>query len=248
MNACEKYVDMISEYYDGELDEDSRAELEAHMESCENCRNYLIALKDISECTCEDVQEVPDMLSVKVMERIRKHNKKRGFKIAARYLGICACIAIIIFVAPSLPDLGCGSKDALLAEEPKCDERAAPTDSGAAAKDTVNDTEDKKADMSPTPAEEPCCEDKYALEFERSAEEKREISSESAFFDSNFEEYSMKIEISAEDEKLVQNYPCDILDDVKVYYVSTDEAIEMFGTENAVINDMELETALIIVK
>lgn len=120
MSNCEKYLDMISAYADDELNEAEKAELEAHLENCEECRSVLEMYREMSAEMLSDAEEVPEGFSDGVMEKVASYeknisarNKRRNFGIAGRWIGVAACIAIVLVAFPRMPGLGCGaSKDA----------------------------------------------------------------------------------------------------------------------------------------
>lgn len=67
---CKKYFERISEYLDGELDDDICHEIEAHLEECPDCRACLDSLKKTIQLCKEAVKEEipPD-----IRERLRKN-------------------------------------------------------------------------------------------------------------------------------------------------------------------------------
>lgn len=122
MSNCEKYLDMISAYADDELNETEKSELEAHLENCEECRSVLEMYREMSAEMLSSAEEVPEGFSDGVMEKVASYeknisarNKRRNFGIAGRWIGVAACIAIVLVAFPRMPGLGCGaSKDAAM--------------------------------------------------------------------------------------------------------------------------------------
>ena len=122
MSNCEKYLEMISAYADDELNETEKAELEAHLENCEECRSVLEMYREMSAEMLSGAEEVPEGFSDGVMEKVASYeknisarNKRRNFGIAGRWIGVAACIAIVLVAFPRMPGLGCGaSKDAAM--------------------------------------------------------------------------------------------------------------------------------------
>ncbi len=122
MSNCEKYFDMISAYADDELNEDEKAELEAHLAECEECRSILETYREISAEIIQDTEEVPESFAAGVMDKVASYEKnikagkqRKNFGIAGRWIGIAACIAIVLVAFPRMPHLGCGaSKDAAM--------------------------------------------------------------------------------------------------------------------------------------
>ena len=113
MSNCEKYLDLISAYVDGEVTDTEKTEIEAHLEECAECRSILEAYRAISEEVAFDTEEVPEGFADGVMAKVSSYEKKvknrRNFGIAGRYVGIAACIAIILVAFPRMPHLGCGA-------------------------------------------------------------------------------------------------------------------------------------------
>ena len=122
MSNCEKYLDMISAYFDGEVTDTERAEIEAHLEECAECRSILETYREMSAEIALDTEEVPEGFSAGVMDKIASYEKnkssgklRRNLGIAGRWVGVAACIAIILVAFPRMPHLGCGaSKDAAM--------------------------------------------------------------------------------------------------------------------------------------
>ena len=117
MSNCEKYLDMISAYADGELTENEKAELEAHLETCSECRSILEIYSAISSEMAIDTEEVPEGFSDGVMKKVAVYEKKaktrrKNLRIAGRWIGVAACIAVIVAVFPQMPGLGCGASGA----------------------------------------------------------------------------------------------------------------------------------------
>lgn len=132
MSSCEKYFDMISAYADGELNIAEKTELEAHLKSCEECRSILETYRSISDMMQLGEEEVPENFAAGVMEKVDVYeknavnkSKKRTLGIAGRWIGIAACIAIVLVAFPRMPGLGCGASSA--------DSAAFDTNAGAAA-------------------------------------------------------------------------------------------------------------------
>lgn len=70
MRNCDEILDLISAELDGELAEEEKAALYAHLEQCENCRRYRDALREMSDALENDLAEPPAALAQNVMERV----------------------------------------------------------------------------------------------------------------------------------------------------------------------------------
>ena len=134
MSDCEKYLDMISSYADGELED--AAELEAHLETCEECRSLLEAYRGISDAMSIE-EDVPENFAAGVMAKVdlyeqntAKRGRKRNLGIAGRWIGIAACIAVVLVAFPRMPGLGCGASGADAAAGMSAGAVMEPADSG----------------------------------------------------------------------------------------------------------------------
>lgn len=163
MRDCEKYLDMISAYADDELNNDEKAELEAHLAVCEECRSLLDAYREISNEMAFDTEEVPEGFSKGVMKKVSSYEKnvtarvrKKNIGIAGRWIGIAACIAIVLVAFPRMPHLGCGaSKDAAadagsaaIGDWDEAMPEAESSTTGCADGDTLTDCSNSAADTS----------------------------------------------------------------------------------------------------
>ena len=68
MKSCEEYRELISAYYDFELDRATRMEVEAHVESCAQCAEVFRQYGEI--CGPLDTGAMPSSVAQPVMERI----------------------------------------------------------------------------------------------------------------------------------------------------------------------------------
>ncbi len=65
---CMKYAERISEFLDGELDEETFAEIRAHVERCPECRHCVESLRD----TIDLLKRTPrDSVPADVRKRLR---------------------------------------------------------------------------------------------------------------------------------------------------------------------------------
>ena len=83
MSKRKKYLEMISAYADDELNETEKAELEAHLENCEECRSVLEMYREMSAEMLSSAEEVPEGFSDGVMEKVASYEKNISAKIAA---------------------------------------------------------------------------------------------------------------------------------------------------------------------
>ena len=116
MHDCDKYLELISCLIDGEaITAEEERELNEHLEVCPYCRDFKEAMEAVENELSEE-PEVPVELKEAVManvnalsDRKKADEKRRGRKALTRMLTAAACVCLIIFVMPMMPDLGCGS-------------------------------------------------------------------------------------------------------------------------------------------
>ena len=70
MERCEKYVEWISAYVDGELDADEQAELRRHLEVCPACKRTLMAYRTMSFNLLHTEVSPPADFAADVMARV----------------------------------------------------------------------------------------------------------------------------------------------------------------------------------
>ena len=61
MNKCDEIQEKISALVDGEISESEKAEIEAHIEVCGECRAVFEAFTAVSEALCQQ-EEIPEGL------------------------------------------------------------------------------------------------------------------------------------------------------------------------------------------
>lgn len=106
MRTCEEYEALISAFIDGALDDDSRAELMAHMAQCPACQAYFddqIAIHDALEGM---EAQAPADFTARVMEQVRREarqpavpekteKKTVAFPYWRRFAAMAACCAVV---------------------------------------------------------------------------------------------------------------------------------------------------------
>jgi len=95
MGACEKYIEWISHHVDGQLNIQERAELMAHLQTCPECRDILLAYLDLSgELGAVEVSP-PPTLTRDVMARVIA--QPRPMRVVARrsYVRQLAALAAV---------------------------------------------------------------------------------------------------------------------------------------------------------
>ena len=137
MKCCEDYTAALSAFADGELNENERNELLAHLEHCETCRDKLSELM-ILHTMFEELPELdaPEGFSERVLERVHeeKRAKKRSRRACQRVLA--ACFALVVISAAALNILPRAGSDKAANETVAADNSSARDDAaGGAAND-----------------------------------------------------------------------------------------------------------------
>ena len=115
MTGCEKYLDMISLYIDGELDGDKTSELLAHTASCPHCAALLRIYEEAFDGGDSEIAKPPAELAANVMVVVKSmpaprtedstpqagetppHSRKRKHGLfSVRVRGIVAAAAVLI--------------------------------------------------------------------------------------------------------------------------------------------------------
>lgn len=104
MSSCEKYQELISRMIDGELDEEERAGLAAHLESCRECALMYSAFSGLSGAIASDLEDVPDALHENIMAEVRREhlaaqNRRRFSRQRKKHMAAAACFAVLILAA-----------------------------------------------------------------------------------------------------------------------------------------------------
>ena len=99
MRKCLENQELISRLLDGELDQEQRAALEAHIEGCEACAGLYRTFRQLSQSLEQDLEEAPEGLREKVMARLRREQVMARARKARRVqliLGAAACLALVL--------------------------------------------------------------------------------------------------------------------------------------------------------
>ena len=100
MDSCEKYQELISRMLDDELDENEKAALEAHMDSCAECRRLYSAFASVSSALSADLEEAPADMKKSIMSSVARRPKKIvSIRRWGGTLAAAACLALIILGA-----------------------------------------------------------------------------------------------------------------------------------------------------
>jgi hypothetical protein len=142
--ACQRYLNAIDEMVDGTLGPIRRAELELHLESCDECAALLADLREIRRATdsLEDLQPPPRVWE-RIADRLRQEGRvaevPRGWRSRASYPLIGLAAALILAVAASLLMI-VRSRDAAAPAPSTAATAPAPTAAGEAPGNAPADT------------------------------------------------------------------------------------------------------------
>lgn len=111
---CDLPVELLSGYLDGELDEQQKAQVEAHLKTCAACQEELEALKQIDEQVRERVYEEPSRefvftLNRRVMDKVRVAPRRSFFRLTPIFAPAAAALLILVIlinVSPSKKIVG----------------------------------------------------------------------------------------------------------------------------------------------
>ena len=142
MKRCEDYTAALSAFADGELNENERNELLAHLEHCEACRDKLSELM-ILHTMFEELPELdaPEGFSERVLKWVHEEEraKKRSRRAWPRVLA--ACFALVVISAAALNILPRAGSDKAANETVAADNSSARDDAaGGAANDSYSYT------------------------------------------------------------------------------------------------------------
>ena len=100
MKCCEQYAAALSAFVDGELSENERDEVLAHVEHCRNCREYLSELM-IVHTMFEEMPELdaPEGFSERVLERVHEEKRAKTRHRRAWPRVLAACFALLVVTA-----------------------------------------------------------------------------------------------------------------------------------------------------
>ena len=111
MKYCEKYVPALSALVDGELNDTERAEVLAHLETCESCREFFAELTAMHAAFGElEEFDAPEGFADSVMARLHEapKAKKRTPRAAWLSLAACAALAVVVLGTPLREQFGAG--------------------------------------------------------------------------------------------------------------------------------------------
>lgn len=137
MKYCDEYAPALSAFVDGELTEQEKNEVLAHVETCEGCRTYLAELMTM-RAAFGDLEEydAPAGFAESVMARLHEEAAPKKRTQRKKWMGLAACAAVVLMAAVLFPHVtgssgaadsaavanDCDAASAELAQEPPEDE------------------------------------------------------------------------------------------------------------------------------
>lgn len=137
MKYCDEYAPALSAFVDGELTEQEKNEVLAHVETCEGCRTYLAELMTM-RLAFGDLEEydAPAGFAESVMARLHEEAAPKKRTQRKKWMGLAACAAVVLMAAVLFPHVtgssgaadsaatanDCDAVSAELAQEPPEDE------------------------------------------------------------------------------------------------------------------------------
>ena len=137
MKYCDEYAPALSAFVDGELTEQEKNEVLAHVETCEGCRTCLAELMKM-RLAFGDLEEydAPAGFAESVMARLHEEAAPKKRTQRKKWMGLAACAAVVLMAAVLFPHVtgssgaadsaatanDCDAVSAELAQEPPEDE------------------------------------------------------------------------------------------------------------------------------
>ena len=102
---CEKALDLINEYIDGELGAEDARFVRLHIENCSECKKAFEELNEIKNFFESSAEEAPEVLYERVMDEVRAEKptvRKLGAMRKWGTVAIAAAICLCILSTPTL--------------------------------------------------------------------------------------------------------------------------------------------------
>ncbi len=137
MKYCDEYAPALSAFVDGELTEQEKNEVLAHVETCEGCRTYLAELMTMRAAFGGlEEYDAPAGFAESVMARLHEEAAPKKRTQRKKWMGLAACAAVVLMAAVLFPHVT-GSSGA-------ADSAAAANDCDAAAELAQEPPEDEE--------------------------------------------------------------------------------------------------------
>ena len=129
MKYCDEYAPALSAFVDGELTEQEKNEVLAHVETCEGCRTYLAELMTMRLAFGGlEEYDAPAGFAESVMARLHEEAAPKKRTQRKKWMGLAACAAVVLMAAVLFPHVT-GSSGAADSAAVANDCDAAPTES-----------------------------------------------------------------------------------------------------------------------
>ena len=104
MKYCDEYAPALSAFVDGELTEQEKNEVLAHVETCEGCRTCLAELMKM-RLAFGDLEEydAPAGFAESVMARLHEEAAPKKRTQRKKWMGLAACAAVVLMAAVLFP-------------------------------------------------------------------------------------------------------------------------------------------------
>ena len=96
---CERIKDLLSAYMDGACTAEERAAVEAHLQNCTDCTEYLHTVTANTKWVAETAVHVPEALHASVMAAVAAEKKgafRKQHHIRVIASGLAACLAVAV--------------------------------------------------------------------------------------------------------------------------------------------------------
>ena len=118
---CESYLTLISGHLDGVNTKTEEDSLQAHLKTCEHCRELLTVMQENDALLKNTQVEIPADLTQRIMAQVRKtpkRNSKKPFYISMVTSGLAAAaiLALVFFSKTGAPSLEVGQAETTTAQ------------------------------------------------------------------------------------------------------------------------------------
>ena len=129
--TCNRVSALISEYIDGELDDETAAAVASHIASCDDCRRLYEEISAVCRAVSDAGEvQVPDGLHERIMSAVRteKHASRRRKTVTYLGLGVAAMLCISVMSSTLIQRMGVNRDDLIILSEQKGNGVYDPTD------------------------------------------------------------------------------------------------------------------------
>lgn len=106
MGNCEKTIELLNQYADGELNESDAAFVRAHLEECEECQKAYCQLLEIEKLFKSTAEEAPAELYDSVIAKIKAEkpalSRRRKISRAVGGIAVAAAISLTVLSSPAI--------------------------------------------------------------------------------------------------------------------------------------------------